>query len=43
LIVTHDPVWASVCDRIVRVVDGRISEDLTMAGDEPSPRKETVH
>jgi putative ABC transport system ATP-binding protein len=43
LIVTHDPVWASVCDRIVRVVDGRISEDLTMAGEEPATRKETVH
>jgi len=43
LIVTHDPVWASVCDRIVRVVDGRISEDLTMAADEPVVRKETVH
>jgi ABC-type lipoprotein export system ATPase subunit len=43
LIVTHDPVWASVCDRIVRVVDGRISEDLTMADEEPATRKETVH
>lgn len=43
LIVTHDPVWASVCDRIVRVVDGRLSEDLTMAGEEPVGRKETIH
>ena len=43
LIVTHDPVWASACDRIVRVVDGRISEDLVLPGDEPSDRKETVH
>jgi putative ABC transport system ATP-binding protein len=43
LIVTHDPVWASACDRIVRVVDGRISEDLVLPRDEPSERKETVH
>lgn len=43
LIVTHDPVWASVCDRIVRVVDGRLSEDLTMAGEEPVGQKETIH
>ena len=28
LIVTHDPVWASVCDRVVRLVDGRIDEDI---------------
>ncbi len=43
LIVTHDPVWASACDRIVRVVDGRVSEDLALPGDEPAERKETVH
>ncbi len=28
LIVTHDPVWASLGDRVVRMVDGRITEDL---------------
>jgi putative ABC transport system ATP-binding protein len=43
LIVTHDPVWASVCDRIVRVVDGRISEDLSMPGDPQPERKNTIH
>ena len=43
LIVTHDPVWASACDRIVRVVDGRVSEDLSMPGDEATIRKETIH
>ncbi len=43
LIVTHDPVWASSCDRIVRVVDGRVSEDLPMPGEEPIVRKDTVH
>jgi len=43
LIVTHDPVWASVCDRIVRVVDGRISEDLAMPGDPQPERKNTIH
>jgi putative ABC transport system ATP-binding protein len=43
LIVTHDPVWASVCDRIVRVIDGRVSEDLSMPGEPTPERKETVH
>jgi putative ABC transport system ATP-binding protein len=43
LIVTHDPVWASVCDRIVRVVDGCISEDMSMPGEPQPERKETVH
>jgi putative ABC transport system ATP-binding protein len=43
LIVTHDPVWASVCDRIVRVVDGLISEDLSMRGEPQPERKETIH
>jgi len=43
LIVTHDPVWASVCDRIVRVVDGRVSEDLPMPGEPGTERKETIH
>jgi putative ABC transport system ATP-binding protein len=43
LIVTHDPVWASVCDRIVRVIDGRVSEDLSMPGEPKPERKETVH
>ena len=31
------------CDRIVRVVDGRVSEDLSMPGDEATIRKETIH
>jgi putative ABC transport system ATP-binding protein len=43
LIVTHDPVWASACDRIVRVVDGRISEDLALPGDNRSVRGDTIH
>jgi putative ABC transport system ATP-binding protein len=29
LIVTHDPVWAAICDRVVRLVDGALSEDQT--------------
>jgi len=33
LIVTHDPVWASVCDRVVRVVDGRIDEEIRISED----------
>jgi ABC-type lipoprotein export system ATPase subunit len=33
MIVTHDPVWASLCDRVVRMVDGRITEDLTLPDD----------
>ena len=27
LVVTHDPVWAANCDRVVRLVDGLVSED----------------
>jgi len=42
VVVTHDPVWASVCDRVVRLVDGEIVEDLDLGredddGDEPEP------
>jgi len=33
LVVTHDPVWGSFCDRIVRLSDGRISEDIYLAGE----------
>lgn len=43
LIVTHDPVWASVCDRVVRVVDGTISEDVTLPAENKSPRGDTLH
>ncbi len=32
LVVTHDPVWGSFCDRIVRVSDGRITEDIALTG-----------
>lgn len=31
LVVTHDPVWGSFCDRIVRMSDGRVSEDISLA------------
>jgi putative ABC transport system ATP-binding protein len=31
LVVTHDPVWGSFCDRIVRLSDGSISEDITLS------------
>lgn len=31
LVVTHDPLWASVCHRVVRLVDGRVSEDFNIA------------
>ena len=27
LVVTHDPVWAANCDRVIRLVDGLVSED----------------
>jgi len=30
LVVTHDPVWGSFCDRIVRVSDGTIAEDIAL-------------
>jgi putative ABC transport system ATP-binding protein len=31
LIVTHDAVWASVCDRVVRMIDGRVDQDIPVA------------
>jgi putative ABC transport system ATP-binding protein len=33
LVVTHDPVWGSFCDRIVRLNDGTISEDIGLSSD----------
>lgn len=36
VVVTHDPVWGSFCDRIVRIADGRISEDIALTGDQPA-------
>ncbi|RMF22394.1 MAG: ABC transporter ATP-binding protein [Deltaproteobacteria bacterium] len=30
VVVTHDPVWASICDRVVRLVDGAIEQDLAL-------------
>lgn len=34
IVVTHDPVWGSFCDRIVRLSDGRISEDVFLGEDD---------
>ncbi len=31
VVVTHDPVWGSFCDRIVRLSDGRVAEDLALS------------
>jgi predicted ABC-type transport system involved in lysophospholipase L1 biosynthesis ATPase subunit len=36
LIVTHDPVWGSFCDRIVRLNDGRICEDIFLGTESSS-------
>ncbi|HXC51612.1 MAG TPA: ABC transporter ATP-binding protein [Candidatus Limnocylindrales bacterium] len=36
LIVTHDPVWGSFCDRIVRLNDGRICEDIFLGAESSS-------
>jgi len=33
LVVTHDPVWGSFCDRIVRMRDGQITEDIFLGSD----------
>ncbi|MFT4570401.1 MAG: putative ABC transport system ATP-binding protein [Hyphomicrobiaceae bacterium] len=30
LAVTHDPIWGAYCDRIVRLEDGKISEDVAL-------------
>ena len=34
MVVTHDPVWGSFCDRIVRLSDGRVCEDIPLTGDD---------
>ncbi|MFQ5351766.1 MAG: ABC transporter ATP-binding protein [Candidatus Binatia bacterium] len=34
IVVTHDPVWAANCDRVVRLVDGRIGEDTPLSLDD---------
>ncbi len=36
IVVTHDPVWASICDRVVRMVDGTVEQDLTFGDDRES-------
>jgi len=36
LMVTHDPVCASYGDRVVRLVDGRIVEDIDVS-ERPTP------
>jgi len=35
IVVTHDPVWGSFCDRIVRLSDGRVSEDIRLTAERP--------
>jgi putative ABC transport system ATP-binding protein len=42
LIVTHDPVWASLCDRVVRMVDGRITEDVDLPDDTAADLRATL-
>ena len=34
LLVTHDPVFAAYCQRVLRLVDGTLQQDMTMSGDE---------
>lgn len=33
LLVTHDPIIASSCDRIIFLKDGKVKEDLKRTGD----------
>ena len=33
LLVTHDPIIASSCDRIIFLKDGKVKEDLKRSGD----------
>ena len=33
VVVTHDPVWGSFCDRIVRLSDGCVAEDISLESD----------
>jgi putative ABC transport system ATP-binding protein len=35
LVATHDPVVASLCDRVVRLADGRVVDDTTVVGADP--------
>jgi len=35
LLVTHDPVFAAYADRVIRIVDGRLQQDMALP-DEPS-------
>ena len=34
LVVTHDPVWGAACDRILRLQDGRIDEDISLKAED---------
>ncbi len=43
VIVTHDPVWASLTDRVVRMVDGRITEDLGLSDDGDAGDDDGLH
>ena len=43
VVVTHDPVWASICDRAVRIVDGEVVEDLSLQDSGGADPGGTVH
>jgi len=44
MIVTHDPIWAAVCDRVVRLVDGKITDDIPLPDDtEDKQGSDLVH
>jgi putative ABC transport system ATP-binding protein len=34
LLVTHDPVFAASCERVLRLVDGRLQQEMTLPPDE---------
>jgi putative ABC transport system ATP-binding protein len=43
VVVTHDPVWASICDRAVRIVDGEVVEDLSLQDSGGADPGDTLH
>ena len=43
VVATHDPLIATRCDRIVRLVDGRVLDDVDVAaGEEPDAVLERI-
>jgi ABC-type lipoprotein export system ATPase subunit len=42
LLVTHDPVFAAYADRVIRIVDGRLQQNMDLPGDPPEKNVSTA-